>query len=141
MAKEPGTFGRTVCSQHRFQRLAMIRFGFLALLFSVCLDCVSSQKPCDGVLGQQFRPDPADCRVYYLCGQGKDWRLQCGPNTVWSQEIGACVPVGSPEDTCTQSRHFLVLQLKVKVFLFWWFKLFLKAKTFKIQTHKTYQKS
>eukprot|EP00105_Crassostrea_gigas_P026595 XP_011447607.1 PREDICTED: extensin [Crassostrea gigas] len=81
----------------------MIRFGFLALLFSVCLDCVSSQKPCDGVLGQQFRPDPADCRVYYLCGQGKDWRLQCGPNTVWSQEIGACVPVGSPEDTCTQS--------------------------------------
>uniref|UniRef100_K1RBC3 Chitin-binding type-2 domain-containing protein n=1 Tax=Magallana gigas TaxID=29159 RepID=K1RBC3_MAGGI len=60
-------------------------------------------KPCDGVLGQQFRPDPADCRVYYLCGQGKDWRLQCGPNTVWSQEIGACVPVGSPEDTCTQS--------------------------------------
>lgn len=95
---------------------AMIRFGFLALLFSVCLDCVSSQKPCDGVLGQQFRPDPADCRVYYLCGQGKDWRLQCGPNTVWSQEIGACVPVGSPEDTCTQSRHFLVLQLKVKVF-------------------------
>ncbi|XP_022296905.2 uncharacterized protein LOC111106495 [Crassostrea virginica] len=82
----------------------MIRFGYLAFtLFSACFDVVFSQKPCDGVLGQQFRPDPSDCRVYYLCGQGKDWRLQCGPNTVWSQETGACVPVGSPEDTCTQS--------------------------------------
>ncbi|XP_061187505.1 uncharacterized protein LOC133195630 [Saccostrea echinata] len=80
----------------------MIPFGFFIVIFSVCLEIVVTQKPCDGVLGQQFRPDPSDCRVYYLCGQGKDWRLQCGPNTVWNQEIGSCVPVGSPEDKCTQ---------------------------------------
>ena len=91
------------------ENLEMIRFGYLAfILFSACFDVVFSQKPCDGVLGQQFRPDPSDCRVYYLCGQGKDWRLQCGPNTVWSQETGACVPVGSPEDTCTQSWYFFI---------------------------------
>ncbi|XP_048742620.2 uncharacterized protein LOC125656079 isoform X2 [Ostrea edulis] len=80
----------------------MIRFGFLILTLSVCWEFVSTQKPCDGVLGQQFRPDPTDCRVYYLCGQGKDWRLQCGPNMIWNQEKGACV-FSTPKDTCTQN--------------------------------------
>ncbi|KAK3102503.1 hypothetical protein FSP39_011858 [Pinctada imbricata] len=83
----------------------MFSFFYFCLVYSVvfCFVFVKSQKPCDGVIGQQFRPDPNDCRVYYLCGTGKDWNLQCGPNLVWNQKLGTCVPLGSGNDTCSQN--------------------------------------
>jgi len=56
------------------------------------LDCTY----CQSRNGIGFLPDPEDCHRYYVCekqpdGNYKRYRMCCGGNTYWSQEILTCV--------------------------------------------------
>lgn len=70
------------------------------LTFVVCLSSVLSVRVCDGTKNVEWRGDPADCSVFYMCFGTLQHKYNCAKNMVYNEEVRTCVRKGSEQDQC-----------------------------------------
>ncbi|XP_069142701.1 uncharacterized protein [Argopecten irradians] len=58
-------------------------------------------KECESSTGVQWKEDPTDCSVFYLCYNGLRTKYSCPPNMVTDPTSKACIPKGSKLDKCS----------------------------------------
>ncbi|XP_033744423.1 uncharacterized protein LOC117330327 [Pecten maximus] len=74
-------------------------FALLSVLSVV--SALEISKECDGSTGVEWKEDPTDCSVFYLCYNGQRTKYSCPRNMVTDPNSKACVPKGSKLDKCS----------------------------------------
>ncbi|OWF42968.1 hypothetical protein KP79_PYT12117 [Mizuhopecten yessoensis] len=81
----------------------VVRMNVVVLLSALAVvSAFEVNKECEGIIGVEWKEDPTDCSVFYLCYNGRRTKYSC-PGTMVTDPISrACVPKGSKLDKCSE---------------------------------------
>ncbi|XP_033744422.1 uncharacterized protein LOC117330326 [Pecten maximus] len=76
--------------------------GLVILSTLAVVSAFDVTKECESSTGVDWKEDPTDCSVFYLCYNGQRTKYVCPENMVTDSDSKACVPRGSRLDKCSK---------------------------------------
>ncbi|XP_033744419.1 uncharacterized protein LOC117330325 [Pecten maximus] len=85
----------------KMERLAVLMVGVVVL--------TEAREVCDGNVGVQWKGDPKDCDVFYMCVGEVMSQFRCPKGNVVDVSNKRCVKAGSTQDKCSDTKPSLSL--------------------------------